>query len=253
MTVQKKFKRPHFEPQGSDFCFCNRGKLFKDCCGSKAANRPPPAGVAIIHSFISEKICEDWVARAELKPREWMKVIDTKHNNKTGKINRIRDPGRVTEKIELEEMQAEMNAEITRALQTYVEPMYKKRIAWFEGATLLRYQPGGKYAGHADCDSWDYEGTFWYKCMDRSVSLLIYLNDDYEGGALRFGRFNYAYQPRKGDLLFFLSDHRSMHEAEVVRSGVRYAIVSWSAFSNIARVFENHKPVNWVVLDPDGV
>ena len=56
--------------------------------------------------------------------------------------------------------------------------------------------------------------------------------------------FNYTYRPRKGDLLFFPSDHRYLHQAETVTSGARYAIVSWAALENIPRVL-NEPPVGY--------
>ncbi|MCF6263996.1 MAG: 2OG-Fe(II) oxygenase [Xanthomonadales bacterium] len=133
-----------------------------------------------------------------------------------------------------------------------VETYYKHTIAWYEQPTLLRYTPGGLYKGHADSDNYDEQLDCWHKTLDRSVSLLIYLNDEYTGGAIKFNKFNYRYQPKRGDLLFFPSDFRYMHEAEKVESGVRYALVSWSALSNTPRVMSG-RPKNSIVLDESGV
>ncbi|MCF6225337.1 MAG: 2OG-Fe(II) oxygenase [Xanthomonadales bacterium] len=108
------------------------------------------------------------------------------------------------------------------------------------------------YKAHADSDIFDVDLDIWYKTLDRSVNLLIYLNDDYTGGAIKFNTFNFRYQPKKGDLLFFPSDFRYMHEAEKVESGVRYALVSWSALSNTPRVMSG-RPSNSIVLDEGGV
>ena len=69
------------------------------------------------------------------------------------------------------------------------------------------------------------------KKADRDVSLLIYLNNDFEGGDLRFNYFNYTFSPRKGDVVLFPSDHRYMHEAQLVSKGTRYVIVSWGSTS----------------------
>jgi predicted 2-oxoglutarate/Fe(II)-dependent dioxygenase YbiX len=74
--------------------------------------------------------------------------------------------------------------------------------------------------------------------MDRDVSLIIYLNREFTGGALRFINFNYEHAPKTGDLVFFPSDHRYMHEAQKVESGVRYAITSWAAYRNTPRVMD---------------
>lgn len=234
-----------------DPCFCNSGKRFKSCCGSKDPNRPPPYGVQVIHNFLTDEQCDDWVARAELKKRSWLEVVDSEKSS-YDKIARKMDPGRVTQKVALEEMQEELDAVVVHSLHEKVEPYYKHKIAWYEEPTLLRYTPGGMYKAHADSDNYDTEHNIWYKALDRSVSLLIYLNDDYTGGALKFNTFNFRYQPKKGDLLFFPSDFRYMHEAEKVESGVRYALVSWSALSNTPRVMSG-RPKKSIVLDESGI
>lgn len=251
METSKKSRRPDFKPSRFDPCFCNSGKRFKSCCGSKDPHRQPPYGVQVIHNFLSDQHCDGWVARAELKKHSWLDVVDSEKSTHD-KVVRKMDPARVTQKVELEEMQGELNAAVTRSLHEKVEPYYKHKIAWYEEPTLLRYTPGGQYKAHADSDMYDVNLDIWYKALDRSVSLLIYLNDNYTGGAIKFNTFNYRYQPQKGDLLFFPSDFRYMHEAEKVESGVRYALVSWSALSNTPRVMSG-RPKNSLVLDGGGV
>ena len=57
------------------------------------------------------------------------------------------------------------------------------------------------------------------KIEDRDYSMLLYLNDDFEG-SLRFEFFNFTYQPRKGDLLIFPSNCLYLHEARKVEEGI---------------------------------
>lgn len=76
----------------------------------------------------------------------------------------------------------------------------------------------------------------WRKAVDRDISLLIYLNDEYEGGELDFKRLAYTLRPRAGMLVWFPSDIRYEHMAKLVTSGRRYAIVSWAAASGVERV-----------------
>ena len=65
--------------------------------------------------------------------------------------------------------------------------------------------------------------------IDRDLSVLIYLNDDFEGGEVNFSNFGFDIKPSSGLLIAFPSDHRYLHAAQLVTSGVRYAIVSWAA------------------------
>lgn len=200
-----------------------------------STDRPPPHGVQLIKHFISDELCDAWVARAEKKERSWLEVVDSE-NSTEDKIVQKPDPVRVTERVELEELQEELNAVIANAILQKIEPFIGQKVSWYEKAQLLRYTKGGKYFRHADADQYDKEKKAFYKIMDRDVSLLLYLNEEYTGGSINFTRFNYSYRPSKGDLLFFPSDQRYLHQAEMVTSGVRYAIVSWAALENAPRV-----------------
>ena len=66
--------------------------------------------------------------------------------------------------------------------------------------------------------------------------MLIYLSNDFEGGELSFYKLNYQIRPQAGAVVLFPSDHRYLHQAETVKKGVRYAIVSWSAVKGIPKV-----------------
>ena len=81
--------------------------------------------------------------------------------------------------------------------------------------------------GHHAVEQDDEHGVF-YKVLDRDISLLLYLNDNYEGGKLKFTRLNYTYKPKAGDLVFFPSNHIFTHESTPLTVGVKWAIVSWA-------------------------
>jgi predicted 2-oxoglutarate/Fe(II)-dependent dioxygenase YbiX len=72
--------------------------------------------------------------------------------------------------------------------------------------------------------------------VDRDISLLIYLNDEYDGGELDFKRLSYTLRPQAGMLVWFPSDIRYEHMAKLVTRGCRYALVSWAAASGVERV-----------------
>ena len=82
---------------------------------------------------------------------------------------------------------------------------------------ILRYQTGGHLSMHVD----DGPGT---PCR---VSMLVYLNDNYEGGELDFPRFNVKYKPKENDMILFPSTYTYNHSVTPITSGVRYCIISW--------------------------
>lgn len=92
-----------------------------------------------------------------------------------------------------------------------VEEMYH------EPYNMLRYRGGQHYKAHAD-------GT---TNTGRSISAIVYLNDDYEGGEVEFVNFGIKIKPEPGMLLLFPSNYAYRHVAHPVTDGTKYAIVTW--------------------------
>ncbi len=90
-------------------------------------------------------------------------------------------------------------------------------LYYSEGFNMLRYQGGQEYKAHYDGNT----GT------GRSVSVICYLNDDYEGGEVEFVNFGLKVKPKKGMLLIFPSNYAYTHIAHPVTSGTKYALVTW--------------------------
>jgi len=82
---------------------------------------------------------------------------------------------------------------------------------------ILKYPTGGHLSMHID----DGPGT------PHRVSMLIYLNDNYEGGEIEFPRFNVKYKPKENDMILFPSTYTYNHAVSTITSGERYCIISW--------------------------
>lgn len=82
---------------------------------------------------------------------------------------------------------------------------------------LVRYRPGGHYANHRDAPP---DGP-----VVRTVSLVAYLNDDFEGGELVFPELEYSVAPQAGIAIVF--PPHLLHRAEPIASGTKYAITAW--------------------------
>ena len=87
---------------------------------------------------------------------------------------------------------------------------------------ILKYTPGGKYEIHTD------HGT----TTNRTLSVIINLNDEYEGGDLVFYHPNSKDEVKRvkaktGKIIFFPSNFLYPHCVEPVKKGTRYSIVSW--------------------------
>jgi len=86
---------------------------------------------------------------------------------------------------------------------------------------LLKYSPGGKYEIHTD----------HFTTFNRALSIIINLNDNYEGGDLVFTDQKEKEIKRlklgKGSIVFFPSNFMYPHGIQPITKGTRYSIVSW--------------------------
>ena len=86
---------------------------------------------------------------------------------------------------------------------------------------LLKYKPGGKYEIHTD----------HFTNSPRHLSIIINLNDEYEGGDLVFTdqKDNVIKRLKlgKGSILFFPSNFMYPHSIQPIKKGTRYSIVAW--------------------------
>lgn len=114
---------------------------------------------------------------------------------------------------------------VTNLYELEYRKIYKKNVVKVEAPQLLEYPVGGKYDMHNDADDW-IDGKPVRK-TDRDVSILAYLNDDYEGGELEFNFFGITIKPKKGMIIAFPSYYEFTHQVHPVTKGTRYTLVTW--------------------------
>lgn len=108
-------------------------------------------------------------------------------------------------------------------------------VPHMEPPQVLHYAPGQELRAHYDTLRIDdkgfgadgsYEG-------DRVVTVLLSLNDAYEGGDTHFIRADYRYRGRTGDAVFFANvrggepDRMSLHSGTPVTSGEKWLLSQW--------------------------
>jgi predicted 2-oxoglutarate/Fe(II)-dependent dioxygenase YbiX len=197
--------------------------------------------VGIAEDFLSPDECRELVSLADTLEGERFKVLDRAQN-----MVRTLDDTRVAERVSFGDSQQLLDDVVARAFEEQIIPRSGQCIDWYEEPQLLRYTSGGFYLYHSDAYDYSVEHRAWRKSVDRDISLLIYLNDEYDGGELDFKRLSYTMRPRAGMLVWFPSDIRYEHMAKVVTRGCRYALVSWAAASGVERVqHERAKRTIW--------
>jgi Rps23 Pro-64 3,4-dihydroxylase Tpa1-like proline 4-hydroxylase len=96
-----------------------------------------------------------------------------------------------------------------------------------ENIQVLRYKPGGHYKPHQDTFS-DTKGN------KRMYTIILALNDDYEGGETEFPNLKKKYKLDAGDALFFhtldnyeLMTSKALHGGRPVKSGEKWICNLW--------------------------
>tara|TARA_A100001037_G_C15149347_1_gene638191 strand:- start:1368 stop:1916 length:549 start_codon:yes stop_codon:yes gene_type:complete len=111
--------------------------------------------------------------------------------------------------------------EITRLYSFYKAKFPMMQSNKINQIDLLKYSVGGKYEVHTD----------HFTTSVRNLSVIINLNEGYEGGDLVFTNQQQKEVKRmklgKGSIVFFPSNFMYPHCIEPITKGVRYSIVSW--------------------------
>lgn len=98
---------------------------------------------------------------------------------------------------------------------------YSLGLSSDEGYRVLKYSNGSEYHEHID----------WHPENDRQISVVGWLNDDYEGGELYFKHFDLTVKPKAGSLVIFPSNFLYLHAAlpvgETNKHDIKYSFVTW--------------------------
>jgi len=86
---------------------------------------------------------------------------------------------------------------------------------------LLRYEVGQEFKMHVDTIKGHAEFS------KRVLSIIFYINDNYEGGELLFSKQNVKLKPKAGTILMFPSNFCYPHASLPVTKGTKYSAVSW--------------------------
>ncbi len=112
---------------------------------------------------------------------------------------------------------------------------------------MLSYGIGGHYRPHIDGESlWQTPDgeLIWKKSIDRDLSIVMFLNDDFEGGDFVFPDLKVRVRPEPGMMVCFPSNHHYKHGVEPVIKGTRYSIVCWATVKGFQSMVEQNKQLS---------
>jgi hypothetical protein len=186
-------------------------------------------GVDVYHNVFSLEDSERYIKLLEsnlggTKKYKWAEAQVT--NSKTP-IKKARDCVDFRYKQENLGPRNEDNAELLDLHQEIYEKLKKCvddyaaywgiNVTYYEAFNFVKYEGQGSHFNiHAD------HGPK-YNC---TVSAVIYINDDYQGGELKFPRMdNLTYKPKVGDIVLCPSNYIYEHASLPIESGTKYCVV----------------------------
>jgi len=172
--------------------------------------------------YIEPKVIPDFLTEDEIEyiKKESIEKFQPSHVGQHGTINNdIRKSE--TAMLELHDDPI-VNNVIRKCLGLTNKPFTK-----CEKLHVLRYKEGGHYKHHQDADR--------NRTINRRLyTIMIALNDDYEGGETDFPGLNVEYKLKKGSALFFhtLDNHKqytslALHGGKPVKSGEKWICNLW--------------------------
>jgi hypothetical protein len=86
-----------------------------------------------------------------------------------------------------------------------------------ESFGIVRYSPGQFFNEHSD-------GS---ETLQRKLSMVVYLNDNYLGGEISFTKFNSSFKPTANTVFLFPPTEEYSHAAKPVVEGTKYVLVGF--------------------------
>ena len=110
---------------------------------------------------------------------------------------------------------------VLKGLENYSKQHPKFVVTHHTNFRLNKYSKGGFMSKHCDNIHHSHGQQYGYP----HVSVLLFLNDDYEGG--EFVVADETYVTKKGSSLIFPSNFMFPHEVKPITDGTRWSVITW--------------------------
>jgi hypothetical protein len=105
----------------------------------------------------------------------------------------------------------------------HYESLWHLKMDYKEAFNFVKYLPGKYFKIHND------HGPY-YVC---TISAVVYLNDNYDGGEIEFTRHGLTIKPDAGDIVLFPSNFVYEHASLEITSGVKYSVVIMTDYNDL--------------------
>jgi predicted 2-oxoglutarate/Fe(II)-dependent dioxygenase YbiX len=208
----------------------------------------PLSYILIRSNIINETGLREIRHHIETSQKTDLSVFDPQKSNETGtKQWRVDKNVRDTQHVEMGSLFPKIVDLFKDTVREIINPFYGVQISESEVPQILSYTVGGHYCPHIDGESlWQTPDgeLIWKKSTDRDLSIVFYLNDDFEGGDFIFPDHKIRVRPEPGMLVCFPSNHHYKHGVEPVTKGKRYSIVCWAQVKGFQTMEEQNRELS---------
>ena len=202
----------------------------------------PLSYVLIKPNVINQQGLEEIVSHIKSSTAEDLSVFDAETTNATGRTSwRVDKQTRDTQIVPMGPLFPKIEDLLRNAVHQIINPFYQQEVDSSEIPQILSYGIGGHYKPHIDGESiWvtPRGEKIWKKSTDRDLSIVLFLNNDFEGGDFVFPELKVRVRPEPGMMVCFPSNHHYMHGVEPVTKGRRYSIVTWATVKGFQSMTE---------------
>lgn len=208
----------------------------------------PLTYILIRPKVINEYGLKEMLDHIKESEKKDLQVFDPIKSNETGSAEwktdkKIRD----TQIVEMGPLFPKIVDLMKNTVKEIINPFYDVEVHESEVPQILSYGIGGHYCPHIDGESlWKTPDNelIWKKSTNRDLSMVFYLNDDFEGGDFIFPEHKIRIRPEPGMLVCFPSNHHYLHGVEPVTKGHRYSIVCWASVKGFKTMEEQNKELS---------
>ena len=187
--------------------------------------------VLIAPKVINQEGIDTLLHHMKTSKTEDLSVFDPDKSNQTRGTEWITDKKtRDTQLAPIEPVFPQVNELMHHIVKQVINPFYQFEVDSSEVPQLLSYEVRGHYQPHIDGEGiWTApdQTQIWRKTVDRDLSIVLYLNDGFEGGDFVFPDLHIRVRPEPGLLVCFPSNRYYRHGVEPVTKGNRYSMVTW--------------------------
>jgi len=205
----------------------------------------PLSYILIRPNIINTQGIQEIIKHIQSSTAEDLSVFDPEETNLTGKTSWIVDKKtRDTQIVPMDNLYPKIEDLFRNTVKNIINPFYEIQVDSSEIPQILSYGIGGHYSPHIDGESiWmtPRGEKIWKKSTDRDLSMVFFLNNEFEGGDFVFPDLKVRVRPEPGMMVCFPSNHHYMHGVEPVTKGKRYSIVSWSTVKGFPSMNEINK------------